>query len=336
MTMTTYGGSVSSTCRRREPLAAPVRVCTLGAVAASVALLRLGIAFVGPPVRNLRSYSSMELLARTRSEEISLYNAELAETSLDDAVIDMDELMQEDEDDDDDAYTDAQEKAFDLRRPRTSIRNLRQIDLNPKFRREGYFDRADLPRLDPTDFDRSGVLQTLSVEELERRTQFRWGLDSKYINRQKRKRQGVPETAQAEAAHPKADYNPYLSRPLRAAKRKPRVRVDTLTEPSTDATATSTASTAPLPVARSVNRTSNRRPKSHGLTDKAPKSYATQKPLRSELLAAQHEGLLSSWLWCHAPPPPCPCCEVPKERSLDSDRTPAGDGLHAQDRDIEH
>ena len=105
-----------------------------------------------------------------------------------------------------------------------------EVELDPKFRREGYFDRADLPRLDPTEFDKRGVLQTLSVEELEARTQFRWGLDSKRNDRHKPElfeEQGEEEQTELRwAPDPRRQYNPFESRPLRGRMRKPRVQVE--------------------------------------------------------------------------------------------------------------
>ena len=136
------------------------------------------------------------------------------------------------------------------------------VALHPKFRREGFFQRADLPRLDPTEFDQRQVLQTLSVEELEARSSFRWGLDAKRNDRRQLRRgsrlpreeggagrwQSEEEQKPEEDSDPDPDYNPFKSRPLRQRMRKPRVKPTPPTQ------------TAPR-VANVVNKTASRRPK---------------------------------------------------------------------------
>ena len=155
-----------------------------------------------------------------------------------------------------------------MRRPaRRGQRPPGEVELDPKFRREGYFDRADLPRLDPTEFDKRGVLQTLSVEELEARTQFRWGLDSKQNDRHKPElfeEQGEEEQTELRwAPDPRRQYNPFESRPLRGRMRKPRVQVE-----------------APAPEARrpEARRPEARRPEARRPEARRPEVQARRAP----------------------------------------------------------
>ena len=54
-----------------------------------------------------------------------------------------------------------------------------KADVHPKFKRAGYFERQDLNRLDVSEFDRQGKLQRLSIDDLERRLEKRFGVSDR-------------------------------------------------------------------------------------------------------------------------------------------------------------
>ena len=69
-------------------------------------------------------------------------------------------------DDDDDDIREKREKRI-------------KTEMDPKFKRAGYFERQDLGRLDASEFDKRGALQSLSIEDLERRLEKRFGVSDK-------------------------------------------------------------------------------------------------------------------------------------------------------------
>jgi hypothetical protein len=60
-------------------------------------------------------------------------------------------------------------------RPKRPIK----ADVHPKFKRAGYFERQDLNRLDVSEFDQQGELQRLSIDDLERRLETRFGVSDR-------------------------------------------------------------------------------------------------------------------------------------------------------------
>jgi len=293
--MTACGYETSSSSRRqRRHESRPLRVCLLVAVSGAVLRHQAGNAFVTalPPQSRGRLVGSLGLSALPDEDGVSLYDAEVVgETDLDELT--SDELT----------VSSLSSKVPERSRGRSSgARGARgrarwkppgQVALDPKFRREGFFQRADLPRLDPMEFDQRQVLQTLSVEELEARSSFRWGLDAKRNDRRKLRRGSrVPREDREEGgsgrwsqgeqqaegdSDPDPEYNPFKSRPLRQRMRKPRVKPAPPTQ------------TAPR-VANALNKTTSRRPKrlsSWLLNTKVPKE---KDPTATRKLPQQESG----------------------------------------------
>lgn len=137
--------------------------------------------------------------------------------------ITIDSVTSLDEDDDDDIVG---------RKPRKRIKT----DMDPKFKRAGYFERQDLGRLDPSEFDKRGALQRLSVEDLERRVEKRFGWKAKA------KPQQVSMEAKVEADSDVDDYDLFWKpaknlrpakseRPLRSARPSGMVRPEVIPQP---------------------------------------------------------------------------------------------------------
>lgn len=97
-------------------------------------------------------------------EEEEAHDEEI-DDNFDEITIDaIDSLTSLDDDDED----------FGLR-PKRPIK----ADVHPKFKRAGYFERQDLNRLDVSEFDQQGELQRLSIDDLERRLETRFGVSDR-------------------------------------------------------------------------------------------------------------------------------------------------------------
>ena len=110
---------------------------------------------------------------RSQFEERELANlfrkdrpSHIIEKDLEDA-----ESFEDDEDDEDD------EDLFEYDEITVdSIEEAQKLkpDMDPKFKRKGYFSRKDLERLKASEFDREGVLRSLSIEQLEARLETKY------------------------------------------------------------------------------------------------------------------------------------------------------------------
>lgn len=165
--------------------------------------------------------------------------------------ITIDSVTSLDEDDDDDIVG---------RKPRKRIKT----DMDPKFKRAGYFERQDLGRLDPSEFDKRGALQRLSVEDLERRVEKRFGWKAKA------KPQQVSMEAKVEADSdvdddydlfwkPAKNLRPAKSeRPLRSARPSGMVRPEVIPQPPV-------TPVPPVPQPGEAERSARGRPRSQDL-----------------------------------------------------------------------
>ena len=117
---------------------------------------------------------------------------------------------------------DADDEDFGLR-PKRPIK----ADVHPKFKRAGYFERQDINRLDVSEFDRQGELQRLSIDDLERRLEKRFGVSDRATPRPREPTERVSAASKSEDLD---DYDLFWkpgrrelrpakpSRPLRPAK----------------------------------------------------------------------------------------------------------------------
>ena len=105
------------------------------------------------------------------------------EATYDDEEVDDDENFDEITLDNIDSLTslddDDDEDVDDVGLPKPSKTQQIKADIDPKFKRTGYFERQDLNRLDVSEFDRQGDLQRLSIEDLEHRIEQRFGVSDK-------------------------------------------------------------------------------------------------------------------------------------------------------------
>lgn len=141
-------------------------------------------------------------------EEEALDDEEIDDENFDEITMDaIDSLTSLDDDDED----------FGLR-PKRPIK----ADVHPKFKRAGYFERQDLNRLDVSEFDQQGELQRLSIDDLERRLETRFGVSDRAKPRPREPREPLSErVSDASDSEDLDDYDLFWKpgrRELRPAK----------------------------------------------------------------------------------------------------------------------